>query len=85
MSEAEQDAGLQERWFVLNFVGDQENVTENPRAECFFTEKDAVSFAKESARADEDQNASYHIMRTVSIVRAERRVRLITLKPKRPR
>lgn len=83
MSEEDHDASTK-RWFVLLVQDGGDVVTQNPGNESFLTERDAINFAKESAREDEDggEGAVYHVMRTTHLVRAKRRV-TVTVMPAR--
>jgi len=64
------------RWFVLLVQDGSECVTQVPQTEAFFTEKEAIAFAKESATQDTDggEGAVYHVMRTTHFVWAKRRI-----------
>lgn len=76
---------LQEKWFVLNMLPGGANITENPKHECFDTERAAIAYAKDCARSPDtaDDEATYHIMRTVAVVSAQRRVSVKMVKPNR--
>lgn len=74
----ENEEALLPRYFVLLVTGGegQEIVTQNPKAECFMTEREAINFAKESARQDKDDDAVYHLMQTTHLVRVKRNIRV---------
>ncbi len=82
MDEVTEDL-TQEKWFVLNMIPAGANITENPKHECFDTEKDAIAYAKECARGEDSaDNCTYHIMRTIAVVSAVRRISVKMTKPK---
>lgn len=68
--------GQTKRWFVLLVQDGSEITTQNPGVECFFSEKEAIKFARESAKEDTDggEGAIYHVMKTTHLVQAKRRV-----------
>jgi hypothetical protein len=72
-------------WFVLLIQDGNDVTTENPRAETFYSERDAIKFARDSARDDEEggEGAHYHVMKTTHIVSAKRRVTVNIVKPRR--
>ena len=73
---SEPDMGHEKRWFVLLVQDGNEVKTQNPGAECFTSEREAIAFAKESARDDHDggEGTVYHVMRTTHTVHATRRI-----------
>lgn len=75
---------LKEKWFVLNMLPNGANIPENPKHDCFDSEREAVAYAKECAKAEESgDDCTYHIMRTVAVVSAVRRVSVKMIKPQR--
>lgn len=64
------------RWLVLLVQDGTPALTEDPRQECFMSEREALQFAKESCREDKDggEGAIYHIMKTTHTVHARRHV-----------
>lgn len=64
------------RWLVLLVQDGHEVRTENPRVECFMSEREALQFAKESCREDRDggEGAIYHVMKTTHTVQARRHI-----------
>jgi len=77
---SEETDGRTKRWFVLLVAGGSDVLTENPRCESFFSEKEAIAFAKECCRDDPfDNEAIYHIMKSTHIIEAKRRVTVSVL------
>ena len=64
------------RWFVLLVQDGSDVITQVPSTESFLSEKDAIAFARDSARDDIDggEGAIYHVMRTTHIVSSKRRI-----------
>lgn len=62
------------RWLVLLVQSGEPVKTEDPRVETFYSEKEAIAYAKESCREDTDPDAVYHVMKTTHTVQAHRHV-----------
>lgn len=69
------DEARERRWFVLLVIDGSTITTENPGVECFYSEREAIAFAKECARGkDACDGEVYHVMRSTHFVEAKRRV-----------
>jgi hypothetical protein len=71
---SEEFTGKSKRWFVLLVQDNSDVLTQCPGAESFFSESEAIKFAKESSREDESggDGAVYHVMRSTHIVESKR-------------
>jgi hypothetical protein len=74
--EQKADDGGTKRWLVLLVQDGEAIATQDPRVETFFSEKEAIVFARNCCRNDNEggEGAIYHVMKTTHTVSAKRRI-----------